>query len=109
MQLDQPVKPFQPTRYTMQVALVVRDLETEMKWYWEVFKIGPWDIWNFTADSVQDYIYRGKPASHSCLIACAWFGDTQLELIQSTGGYSIYDEHLEKHGEGAPPHQAILP
>jgi len=85
---------------TMQVAFIVRDLEAAMKRHWEVFKIGPWDIWEFTPETVQDYTYRGKPATGSCVIACAWSGDTQIELIQPTGGYSIYDEHLENHGEG---------
>lgn len=85
---------------TMQVAYVVRDLEAAMKRHWEVFGIGPWDIYQFEAGKVQDYVYRGKPATHTCLIAVTWSGDTQLELMQPLTGYSIYDEHLEKHGEG---------
>ncbi len=85
---------------TMQVAKVVRDLDAAMKLHWDVFRIGPWDIWDFNPDTVQDYTYRGKPANHSCLIACAWSGDTQLELMQPISGYSIYDEFLDKHGEG---------
>ena len=32
---------------TMQVAMVVRDLEAAMKRHWDVFKIGPWDIYRF--------------------------------------------------------------
>ena len=31
---------------------------------------------------LHDYIYRGKPATDTCLIACAWSGDTQVELIR---------------------------
>ncbi len=84
----------------MQVAFIVRDLEAAMKRHWEDFGIGPWDIYDFNPASVRDYSYRGKPATHSCLIAVAWSGDTQLELAQPVSGYSIYDEHLDKHGEG---------
>ena len=84
---------------TMQVATIVRDLDAAMQRHRDVFGIGPWDIWEFNPGTVQDYIYRGKPATHSCVIACAWSGDTQVELIQPVSGYSIYDEHLEKHGE----------
>lgn len=83
----------------MQVAVIVRDLDAALKRHWEVFKIGPWDIWDFNPDTVKDYTYRGKPADSSCIIACAWSGDTQLELIQPVSGYSIYNEHLDKHGE----------
>jgi hypothetical protein len=85
---------------TMQVAIVVNDLDGAMKRHWEVFKIGPWDIYTFTPRKLTNYIYRGRPAKHTCLIAVTWTGDTQLELIQPLTGYSIYDEHLEKHGEG---------
>ena len=84
----------------MQVAMVVRDMDAAMKRHWDVFKIGPWDIYTFDASKVQDYVYRGKPATHSCLIAVTWQGDTQLELMQPLTGYSIYDEHLERRGEG---------
>ena len=84
----------------MQVAHVVRDLDAALRRHWDVFRIGPWDIWDFNPETVRDYTYRGKPATHSCIIACAWRGDTQLELMQPTGGYCIYDEFLEAHGEG---------
>ena len=85
---------------TMQVAMVVRDMDAAMKRHWDVFRIGPWDIYTFDPTKVQDYTYRGKPATHSCLIAVTWSGDTQLELMQPLTGYSIYDEHLERRGEG---------
>jgi methylmalonyl-CoA/ethylmalonyl-CoA epimerase len=85
---------------TMQVAMVVRDMDAAMRRHWDVFKIGPWDIYTFDATKVQNYVYRGKPATHTCLIAVTWSGDTQLELMQPLSGYCIYDEFLETHGEG---------
>ena len=87
----------------MQVAMIVRDLEAAMKRHWETCKIGPWDIYQFEPGKVENYTYRGKPATHTCLIAVVWSGDTQLELIQPLTGYSIYDEHLERRGEGLHP------
>jgi len=84
----------------MQVAMVVRDLDAAMKRHWEDFGIGPWAIYDFNPDTVQDYVYRGQPATHACLIAVTWSGDTQLELMQPVSGYSIYDEHLDEYGEG---------
>jgi methylmalonyl-CoA/ethylmalonyl-CoA epimerase len=85
---------------TMQVAMIVRDLEAAMKRHWETCKIGPWDIYKFEPGKVENFLYRGSPATHTCLIAVVWSGDTQLELIQPLTGYSIYDEHLESRGEG---------
>ncbi|HTR13543.1 MAG TPA: VOC family protein [Roseiarcus sp.] len=85
---------------TMQVAHVVRDLDKAMKRHWEDFGLGPWDIYEFNPEKVRDYVYRGKPATHSCLIAISWSGDTQLELVQPLDGYSIYNEHLDRRAEG---------
>jgi methylmalonyl-CoA/ethylmalonyl-CoA epimerase len=39
---------------TMQVAMVVRDMDAAMKRHWEVFKIGPWDFYTFDAAKVRD-------------------------------------------------------
>ena len=38
---------------TMQVAMVVRDMDAAMKRHWDLFKIGPWDIYTFDATKVQ--------------------------------------------------------
>jgi methylmalonyl-CoA/ethylmalonyl-CoA epimerase len=86
--------------HVMQVAYVVRDLDAAMKRHWEVFGIGPWDIYLFEAPKVEHYVYRGKPATHKALIAITWHEGVQLELIQPVSGWSIYDEHLEKRGDG---------
>ena len=85
---------------TMQVAVIVRDFEAALRRHWDQCRIGPWDIYTFEPGKVQNYVYRGKQANHTCLIAVTWSGDTQLELIQPLTGYSIYDEHLERRGEG---------
>jgi methylmalonyl-CoA/ethylmalonyl-CoA epimerase len=84
----------------MQIAYVVRDLEAAMKRHVEVCGIGPWSIYTFTPEKVQDYVYRGRPATHTCLIAVAWQDRIQVELMQPLTGYSIYDEFLDAKGEG---------
>ena len=85
----------------IQVAYVVRDLEAAMKRHYDVCGIGPWSVYEFKAPEVKDYTYRGKPATHSCLIAVTPMGDgAQTELMQPLTGRSIYDEHLDEKGEG---------
>jgi hypothetical protein len=85
----------------IQVAYVVRDLEEAMKRHMEVCDIGPWSIYHFEPGKIENYVYRGKPATHTCLIAVTPFGNgAQVELMQPLTGYSIYDEHLERKGEG---------
>ena len=84
----------------IQVAYVVRDIDAAMRRHWEVCGIGPWSVYEFSAPKVRDYMYRGKPATHACLIAVSWRDQVQLELMQPVSGYSIYDEFLDAKGEG---------
>ena len=56
---------------------------------------------SLNAENPHYFTYRGKPATHSCLIAVTPLADgAQTELMQPLTGRSIYDEHLDKHGEG---------
>ena len=71
-----------------------------MKRHWEVCGIGPWHIYKFEPGKIQNYFYRGNPATHTCWIAVSAGDGTQVELMQPISGRSIYDEHLEAKGEG---------
>jgi 4-hydroxyphenylpyruvate dioxygenase-like putative hemolysin len=84
----------------IQIAHVVRDLDKAMKYYWENFGLGPWDVYTFKPGTVRDQYVRGKPSDHVYLIAVTWRGGIQYELMQPVTGRSIYDEFLEKKGEG---------
>ena len=84
----------------IQVAYVVRDLQEAMQRHWEVCGMGPWAIYTFDASNVEDFIYRGRPSTHQALLALAWSGAMQVELLQPVSGYCIYNEHLESKGEG---------
>ncbi|MBW7996964.1 MAG: hypothetical protein FVQ81_10445 [Candidatus Glassbacteria bacterium] len=44
--------------------------------------------------------YRGKEMDLRMHMGWSKFGDTQLEILQPTREYSIYDEFLERHGDG---------
>ena len=61
-----PTRQFQEGA-TMQVAVLVRDMDAAMKRHWDVFKIGPWDIYTFDESKVQNYTYRGNPATTHAL------------------------------------------
>ena len=84
----------------IQTAQVVRDLDATMRYYWETFGIGPWEVYIFGAPAVRDSMVRSKPSTHTYLLAVTWLADVQLELMQPLTGRSIYDECLECKGEG---------
>jgi methylmalonyl-CoA/ethylmalonyl-CoA epimerase len=48
---------------TLQIGIVVRDLETAMRRYVDDYGIGPWDIHEFTAGNAEDLHEHGRPSS----------------------------------------------
>lgn len=87
-------------RRIIQVAHVVKDLEKTIERYNNMLDVGPWDVYTFAPPNLRESMYRGKPSDHTYLLALAWVGDTQLELMQPLTGRSCYDEFLETKGEG---------
>jgi 4-hydroxyphenylpyruvate dioxygenase-like putative hemolysin len=84
----------------IQVAYVVRNLEEAMNFFSQTMKVGPWAIYTFAPPAFCNAVVRGKPSDHTFRIALAEAGPVQIELIQPLTGRSVYDEHLEKRGEG---------
>jgi hypothetical protein len=83
-----------------QIAQVVSNLESAMKHLYEDFGLGPWDVYEYGPHNVRESIYRGKPNTQRYALAVTWQGQIQFELMQPLDGYSIYNEFIEKHGEG---------
>ena len=83
-----------------QVALVVKDLQKSVEDYWNIFGIGPWEIYSWEPPLVYDYEYHGRPAQAKARLAFTWVGGVQLELIQPIAGDSIYNDFIMERGEG---------
>jgi hypothetical protein len=83
-----------------QIAQVVSNIEVSMKHLYEDFGIGPWDVYEYGPHNIRESIYRGKPNTQRYALAVTWQGQLQFELMQPLDGYSIYNEFIEKHGEG---------
>src|SRR5215510_7623975 len=85
---------------TLQIALVVRDLEESMRAYVEGYGIGPWDIYEFNAGTVRDMREDGQPVERTWRLAISQVGQVQWELIQPLDEGSIYARFLAEKGEG---------
>lgn len=59
--------------------------------------IGPWNIWTITPSECR---VRGQVSMFSFRVALATVGGGTYELITPHSGRSVFDEHLEEHGEG---------
>lgn len=84
----------------LQIAIVVRDIKETAKTYSEKFGIGPWSIWKFGPNEVEDMIIDDKILNHSSLIAACTIKDTEFELMEPLDNLSIYYKFLKKYNEG---------
>jgi methylmalonyl-CoA/ethylmalonyl-CoA epimerase len=97
----------QPTREavfteTMQIGIVVRDLDATVRRYVEDYGIGPWHRHDeLTADNAKDLRIHGKPAAPwRVAAASAMVGQVMWELIEPLDDESIFARFLAEKGEG---------
>jgi hypothetical protein len=83
-----------------QVALMVNDARKVAENYWNIFGIGPWDIFTLVSPTVFGETYLGKPADYGYNVGLCRSGPCQLELIEPLTGESMYKDFIDKHGEG---------
>jgi len=85
---------------TIQIALVVRDLEATMKTYVHDYGIGPWHVYEFNPGTIKDLREDGEPVERSWRLAISQVGQVQWELIEPLDDESIYARFLAEKGEG---------
>lgn len=96
-----------PHHALSQVCVVVHDLDKTMHEYARRFGWGPWSVFEYQAPLLHDTYLRGEPTEFSMIGAEVVAGPIGFELIQPTGGRSIYQEFLDEHGEGV-QHLAVM-
>jgi methylmalonyl-CoA/ethylmalonyl-CoA epimerase len=74
---------------TVQLGIVVRDLEATVRRYEDDYGIGP-----------NNYREYGQPVEHSTRIAVATVGQVMWELIEPLDEEGIYARFLAEKGEG---------
>ncbi len=85
---------------TLQVAVVVRDLDAALRTYVEDYGIGPWEIYDFNPGTVEGMVKDDQPAEYAMRIALTTVGNVQWELIEPLDDKSIYADFLASKGEG---------
>ena len=77
-------------------CFLVRDLEGTAQRLSDALAIGPWNIWTITPSESR---VRGHVHPFSFRVALATVGGGTFELVTPHRGRSIFDEHLEQHGD----------
>ena len=85
---------------TLQVSVVVPDLDAAMRTYVEEYGIGPWHIYEFDPANVEGMHEDGQPVERSWRLALANLGEVQWELVEPQDDDSVYARFLAEHGPG---------
>lgn len=93
---------------TVQIGIVVRDLEATMQRYVDEYGIGPWEVHEFAAGNAEDLHEHGRPVERSWRLATTMVGQVQWELIEPRDDESDYARFLAEKGEGV-HHVAVAP
>ena len=80
-----------------QVGFIVKDMDKTIAAMKRVFGVMPDVVNNVNPENKK---YHGKDGDFDAILALYNFANVQLELIQPVSGESIWQEHLDQHGEG---------
>lgn len=96
---------YRPTREpaftgTMQIGIVVRDLDATLRRYVDDYGIGPWEIFEVTPENAPDLRHEGEPIRGATRSAVAMIGSVMWEISQPLDEHGIFARFLAEKGEG---------
>jgi len=80
-----------------QVGVVVKDMQKAVDYYFSIFGIGPFTVYEWSPDK---HWVMEEPSPLKLRMGKAMWGDLELELIQVLEGKSLHTDFLETWGEG---------
>ena len=96
---DRP--PTEPTfTDTMQIGIVVPDLDAAVRTYRDVYGIGPWEIFEIGPENSQDVRLYGQPVEWRGRAAITMVGHVMWELIQPLDDNGLFARFLAERGGG---------
>lgn len=100
MPSDMPVSIFRSENFH-HVGVIVKDIDKTIACL-EAIGIGPFGLMGDRkwVDIPFKGELHGKPAEWKVKISSSKVGDTEIELLQPSGGESALQEFLDEHGEG---------
>lgn len=85
---------------TMQIGMVVRDLDAKLRTFINDYGIGPWEIYEFNPGNAKDLQEYGQSVKRSWRLAVTMVGQVMWELIEPLDDKSVYAHFLAEKGEG---------
>ena len=99
---NEELRALNKNREIQQIAWLTRDLEKSMQAWIDVLRVGPWRVFRFTDKTVKNLKVGGRLVEEpfEFRIAISNVGNTEIELIQPVRGPMIYEEYIQRRGEG---------
>lgn len=80
-----------------QVAIVTADLDHAVRMWSDRYGVGPWRIFEWDPDNVEETTIDGQSAAWSINSAHSQLGETAIEIIQPVDDHGIFAKSLELH------------
>ncbi|MDP9206582.1 MAG: VOC family protein [Gemmatimonadota bacterium] len=85
---------------TMQIGIVVPDLDAAVRTYRDVYGIGPWEVFEVGPENSQDVRLYGQPVEWRGRAAVTTVGGVMWELIQPLDDNGLFARFLAERGGG---------
>ena len=85
---------------TVQLGIIVRDLEATVRRYEDDYGIGPWEFHQIELGEANGCREYGEPVERSNRIAVAMVGGVMWELIEPLDEDGVWARFLAEKGEG---------
>lgn len=93
---------------TMQLGIVVPDVEAAVRIYRDVYGIGGWQIMEIGSENTENVRLYGRPVEWKSKIAITMVGSVMWELIQPINENDLFGRFLaERGGVGGVHHIAV--
>lgn len=93
---------------TMQIGIVVPDVEAAVRAYRDVYGIGGWQIMEIGSENTEDVRLYGRPVEWKSKIAITMVGSVMWELIQPVDENDLFGRFLaQRGGVGGVHHIAV--
>jgi hypothetical protein len=83
-----------------QIGIVTKDARKTIKKYIYNYGIGPWNLWEFGPEMVEDMQVKGKRMDYRMIVATCKKMNIDFEIIEPLDKISIYYDFLKEKGEG---------
>jgi len=83
---------------TMQIGIVVPDVDAAVRAYESQFGIGGWQIMEIGSENTHDVRLHGRPMEWKSRIAIAMVGSVMWELIQPVAEDDLFGQFLAQRG-----------